>query len=188
MKKVLGLDVSSSCIGYSILGIDDDKIILLHHGNIKPPKKDKCSIIERLHIVSLAIHELCILHNPDFICIEELLQYMPNKTSANTIITLAVFNRAVALQVYKTTGKLPLFMLPITVRTQIKNFLQRKNRIEKEDIPDILQKYFGKTFFKIVGYKKRGKNKGEPVIEVFDEADACAVAWAGIIKMGLLEG
>jgi len=187
MKKVLGLDVSSTTIGWGLLGIKDHNIVILEHGNIKPPKKNNFSIVERLYIVSKEIELLCQRLMPDYIVIEDLLQYMKNKTSANTIITLAVFNRAVALQTYKTTNKLPLFLLPISVRTCIKKFLKMQVKIEKEQIPDILQNYFGKTFFKIVGYKKQGKNKGQPIIEVFDEADACAAAWAGIIKLNLLE-
>lgn len=186
MQKILGLDVSSTTIGWGLLGVEDNKAVIIEHGNIKPPKKDKFSIVERLDIVSKQIDELCKKHNPDFIVIEDLLQFMKGGTSANTIITLAVFNRAVALQTYKSTGKIPLFLLPISVRTLIKKFLQMKIRIEKEEVPTILQNYFGKTFFKVVGYKIRGKNKGQPVIEVFDEADACAVAWAGIIKLNLV--
>lgn len=188
MKTILGLDVSSSCIGYALVRVVEDEIELVVHGHINPPKKDEVSLIQRLDAVSKEIENLCAKYTPDYTIVEEIAQYMQGKTSANTIITLAVFNRAVALQVFKSTGKVPLFLLPISIRTRIKKFLGRVEQIEKEDIPDILQDYFGKTFFKVVGYKKRGKNKGQPIVEVYDEADAVAAAWAATIELGLAKG
>jgi Holliday junction resolvasome RuvABC endonuclease subunit len=168
--------------------IDNGKVSIIEHGNIKPPKKDKYELVERLSIVSDEIDALCQRLNPDYIIIEDFIQFMRNQTSANTIITLAIFNRMVALQVYRTTLKIPLFLLPVSVRAILRKHLRMTRKIEKEEIPTILQSYFGKSFFKLVGYKTRGKNKGRPVVEVLDEADACAVAWAGIIKLKLIEG
>ncbi len=187
MKKILGLDVSSTCIGWALLGIDNNIITIIEKGNIKPPNKNKCSLVERLYSVVNDIDTLCNRLKPDYCVIEDIIQFMQHRTSANTIIMLATFNRAVALQVYRSTNKIPLFILPISVRSCLKKFLKRKEKISKDEIPAILQSYFGETFFKIVGYKKHGKNKGQPVVEVFDEADACAVAWSGIIKLNLLE-
>lgn len=187
MQKILGLDCSSTTVGWALLGIENGSIVIVEHGNIKPLNKEKFSIVERLDDISKRIDLLCKRLDPTFIIIEDIVQYMQNKTSANTIILLALFNRVIALQIYRTTHKLPLFLLPISIRSKIKRFLKMTNKIDKEDIPDILQKYFGKTFFKIVGYKKRGKNKGQPVIEVYDEADACFAAWAGIIELNLVK-
>lgn len=187
MITILGIDCSSSTIGWALLGVDNGYIKLIEHGYIKPPGKDGYSIVERLDIVSYEIKYLCERLSPNYTIVEEIIQYMKNQTSANTIITLAVFNRAVALQLYRSTGKIPLFLLPVSVRSRLKKFLQLDRKIEKEDIPNILQDYFGKTFFKLVGYKKRGKNKGQPIIEVYDESDACAVAWAGLIELGLIK-
>jgi len=44
MKKVLGLDISSSVIGYSIIEFDDNNINLVKYGHIKPPGADKGSL------------------------------------------------------------------------------------------------------------------------------------------------
>lgn len=187
MITILGIDSGSKTIGYGLVGIDNNKIILIEHGNIKPPKRDNMPLILRLDWVSKEIDLLCKKLNPTYVIIEDIIQFMKNHTTANTIITLATFNRTVALQVYKTLGKVPLFLLPISIRSKIKNYLGRKEKIEKEEMPYILQKQFGKDFFKFIGYKKRGKNKGQPVVEVMDEADAVAAAWAGSIELRLLE-
>lgn len=187
MQTILGIDCSSSTIGWAYIGVDGSTINLLDHGHIKPPKKDDFSLIERLDSVSKDIERLCEKLNPNFTIVEEITQYMKGKTSANTIITLAVFNRAVSLQLYRSTKKVPLLLLPISIRTRIKRFLGRTEPIEKEEIPGILQEYFGKSFFKVVGYKQRGKNKGQPIVETYDEADAVAAAWAGVIELGLVK-
>ena len=183
MIKVLGIDCSSSTIGWALLGVDGYEIKLLEHGHIKPPKKDKCSLIERLDIVSSDIKVLCDRLKPDHSVVEDIIQFMPRRSSATTIIMLAVFNRAVSLQLYRSISKVPLFLLPVSIRSRISKFLGI-TKIDKEDIPKILQDYFGKAFFTIE-YKAKGKNKGKPIITVFDEADACAAAWAGIIDMKL---
>lgn len=183
MKTILGLDCSSTTIGWAVLGVDDSGIKLIDHGNIKPPKKDECSIVERLDIVSKDIDALCSRVNPDNIIIEDIIQFMGKASTANTIITLAVFNRTIALQVYRTTGKIPEFLLPVSVRAKLRKFLTL-DKLEKEDIPAELQKYFGKAFF-TVSVKTKGKFKGQPVITTYDEADAVAAAWAGIIHLGL---
>lgn len=187
MQTILGIDCSSTTIGWALLGVDNNKIKLLEHGHIKPPKKE-VPLVERLDVVTKDIALLCNKLNPNFTIIEEITQFMKGKTSANTIITLAVFNRAVALQLYRSVKAPPLFLLPISIRTRIKRFLGRTEPIEKEEIPKILQDYFGKSFFNIVGYKKHGKNKGQPIVETYDEADAVAAAWAGVIELGLIKG
>lgn len=187
MQTILGIDCSSSTIGWAYMGVEDNKIKLLEHGHIKPPGKD-IPLLERLDSVSKEMANLCDRFKPDSTIIEEIAQFMKGKTSANTIITLAVFNRACALQLYRSTNKNPLFLLPISIRTRIKRFLGRTEKIEKEEIPTILQNYFGKSFFKVVGYKQRGKNKGQPIVETYDESDAVAAAWAGIIELGLVKG
>lgn len=187
MQTILGIDCSSSTIGWAYIGVENNKIMLLDHGHIKPLSKD-FPLMERLDSASKDIANLCERFNPDSTIIEEIAQFMKGKTSANTIITLAVFNRAVALQLYRSTKKNPLFLLPISIRTRIKRFLGREQQIEKEEIPTILQDYFGKSFFKVVGYKQRGKNKGQPIVETYDEADAVAAAWAGVIELGFVKG
>jgi Holliday junction resolvasome RuvABC endonuclease subunit len=182
---ILGLDVSSVCCGWAIM--DSYGPTLISHGHIKPPPKDGYSIVERLDITMQEIDILCKKTKPDISIVEDITQYMANRTSANTIITLALFNRAVALQVYRSTGHIPLFLLPRSIRTRIKRFMKLENEIEKEDIPNLLQNFFGEKFFKIVGYKQRGKNKGKPIVEVYDEADACAAALAGLIELNLIK-
>lgn len=187
MKTILGIDSGSKTIGYGFLGIEEDKVQLIEHGNIKTLDKDKHSIVERLDHISKQIELLCEKLKPDHVLIEDIIQFMQKRTTANTIITLAVFNRVISLQVYRSTGKIPIYLLPISIRTRIKKIFNLEKTPEKEEIPNLLQNYFGKTFFKIVGYKKRGKNAGQPIISTYDEADAVAAGLAGLFELGLLK-
>lgn len=186
MITVLGFDVSSTNTGFALLGVDKNVITIIEHGSIKPLKKDGYHLLERLDDIAQRVDELCMRFKPDYCCIEESVQYMANRTSANTIIVLSVFNKTVALQVYKTLGKIPMFLLPVSIRSRIRKYLGI-DKIEKEDIPKILQDQFGESFFRVVKYRTRGKNKGTPVLSTLDEADACAAAWAAIIEMGLVK-
>lgn len=186
MITILGLDVSSTCTGYGLLGVEGSTITIVEHGTIKPLKKDGYHIVERLDDIAKQVSVLCDRLKPDYCCIEESVQFMKGRTSANTIITLSVFNKAAALQAFRSIGKIPLLLLPVSIRSRIRKFLNLE-KIEKEDIPDILKDFFGENAFKVVKYRKRGKNKGAPVSSAFDEADGCAAALAGLIELGLVK-
>jgi Holliday junction resolvasome RuvABC endonuclease subunit len=178
--KLLAFDVSSSCIGNAIIGIENNTVELIKYGNIKPPKKEKASIVERLDMVCKEIEKLCSEYKPDHIVIEDIVQFMAHRSTAKTIITLGVFNRVVALQVYKTTNKIPLFLLPVSIRSKLSKIIGI-GKIAKEDIPEILQQFFDKEQFKIK-YKKNGSIDKT----IFDEADAIAAALAGGIHLGII--
>lgn len=180
--RILGLDVSSTTTGYSILEIDAyNNVKLLIHDHIKPMKKEDGELIERLNEISNDIKKICDKYKPNYIGIEEITEYMPGKSSANTIITLAVFNRAVGLQCYKSTGILPLFTSPMGIRKAISNTFKFK-RLDKEEMPSVVHYLFGADNF-TYAVKKMGKNKGEASIETFDQADAVAVSLHYLIEL-----
>lgn len=176
MKTILGLDISSSCSGYAIIDINDKTLIA--YGHIKVLKKDKYSIVERLDHLAKEINSLCFKYNPEIIVIEEISKFMAHRSSANTMITLGIFNRVCALEVYKTTNKIPIFLMPITIRTAIKKHIGLKEKIKKEEMPNIIKNHLYDAFD--IKMKKDGKTIDS---KVFDEADAVAAAWAGLIKL-----
>jgi Holliday junction resolvasome RuvABC endonuclease subunit len=184
MATILGLDVSSSTIGYCLLKVENKKLELLEHNHIKPSKDDNHTLIERLDLMTKEINKICVSYNPNYIVIEDSVQFMANRTTANTIILLSVFNKAVALECYHATNKLPIFLLPVSIRAKIGKCLSIK-KINKEDLPDIWENYFGKSSFKMK-FKIKGKNKGKKIDEMYDEADAIAAAFAGAIKLELI--
>lgn len=166
IMKILGFDVSSSCIGWCFLYVDSYKVIKKKKsGVIKPPKsKDKIENLAKTRdkIVSL-IEEI----DPDYIGIEDIIKFMPGKSSANTIIKLTEYNRMVSLASYDYLCESPKLFNVLSIRHGIKH---DKKLPSKEDIPEIVAKHL-KFKFK---YKlnKNGNKKDEN----YDESDSIAVA------------
>lgn len=170
--KVLGLDCSSSTIGW---GLVDDKLNLLAHGHIKP-KKSKYSLMERLDDVFIKIDELVSELKPDVVAVEDiLLKFTKGRTTAKTITILASFNRVASLSAYKQCSKL-VFLSVQEIRKLIKNHYQIDKKIEKEEVVDIVIKYLYNDFD-----IKLNRNK-KMAVENTDEADGIFVAWGYIIK------
>lgn len=166
MSKILGFDVSSTTIGWSLLNIDDDKVItLIKSGWIKPIKKG--SIIERLIDTRDKIKNIIEDSKPDDIGIEDIIQFMQGKSTAKTIITLTTFNRMVCLLAYDYLGRSPTLFNVMSIRhgLKINNIFPKK-----EDMPELVAKHLGITF--PYETNKKGKLKEEN----FDMADGIAVA------------
>jgi Crossover junction endodeoxyribonuclease RuvC len=171
IKKILGLDVSSSCIGWGLLEIDESnkEIKYLDSGLITPTKDG--DIIERLFQTKNEVLSIMDKCEPDHIGIENIINFIRNKSSANTIITLAVFNRMVGLLARDFLNKSPELFGVLDIRHGLKT-----NKIlpKKEDMPELVAKHLGITFpYK---YINRGKTKGKVHVTNYDRADGIAVA------------
>lgn len=182
---ILSFDVSSTTVGWGCLEVINKEITLLDCGFVKPLKKQNYHIVEVLANLSREIEVLCLQYKPDVIVVEDYLKFMANRSSADTTITLGIFNRVVALQTYKTTEIKPLFLLPISIRAIIRKFLKIKNKITKQDMPALLQNYFGKESFRME-YKTKGKKKGQLIDEIYDIADGVAAGLAGAVYLKLI--
>lgn len=167
IKKVLGIDCSSTTIGYCVLEINektkDIKFISCNY--LKPIKKG--SIIERIIDTRDKILNIIDEIKPDYIGIEDIIQFMQGKSTAQTIITLTTFNRMIALLSYDYLGHLPELFSVMTIRHGLK---ENKILPKKEDMPDLVAKHLGITF----PYLEN--RKGNIKAESYDMADAVAVA------------
>jgi len=165
MKRVLGFDASSSTIGYCILDIDGYNIQFVHANYIKPPKKG--NIIERIAKTRQEVQEVIQKYKPDYVGIEEIIQFMAGASTAKTIIMLTTFNRMVGLAAYDCLKKLPEMFNVVSIRHGLK---LDKELPKKENIPQLVSAHLGITF--PYEYDKKGKVK----VESFDMADGVAVA------------
>jgi Holliday junction resolvasome RuvABC endonuclease subunit len=165
-KRVLGFDVSSTTIGYCVLDIEDNNDIhLIVADYLKPLKKG--SIIERIVDTRDKIQTIITKAKPDYIGIEDIIQFMQGKSTAKTIIMLTTFNRMIGLCAYDYLKKSPELFSVMTIRHGLKtdNVFPKK-----EDMPELVAKHLGITFPYEVN--KKGKVK----VESFDKADGVAVA------------
>lgn len=166
MKRVLGFDVSSTTIGYCVLEIDDkDNIGFVYANYLKPLKKG--SIIERIVDTRNKIQTIIDQVKPDYIGIEDIIQFMKGQSTAKTIIMLTTFNRMIGLCAYDYLQKSPELFSVMSIRHGLKT---GKDLPKKEDMPDLVSKHLGITFPYEVN--KKGKVK----VESFDMADGVAVA------------
>lgn len=166
-KTVLGFDVSSTCIGWCCLKIFNNEIKYSKAGFIKPPKDP--NIIVRLSKTRKLISDILLTYKPDYIGIEDIIKFMKGASSANTITTLAIFNRMIGLLSYdflNDKNGLKLFNV-MTIRHGLKN---NSTLPKKEDMPALVSQHLGIKF--PYEYNKKGKIK----IENYDMADSVAVA------------
>ncbi len=166
MKRILGFDVSSTTIGYCVLEVDDNNDIQFVLCNyVKPIKKG--SIIERIANTRDVIRSVIDQVKPDYIAIEDIVQFMAGASTAKTIITLTSFNRMIGLLSHDYLQKPPALYSVMSIRHGLKT---DKNLPKKEEIPDLVAKHLKIKFPYL--FNKKGKIK----VESYDMADGVAVA------------
>lgn len=171
IKRVLGFDVSSSCIGYCLLEwnntTNDIKFGSVDY--FKPTKKG--NILERLRDTRDHMADVINKLRPDYIGIEDIIQFMQGKSTAKTIITLTTFNRMVCLLAHDYLNKSPELLSVMSIRHGLK-----LNKIfpKKEDMPELVAHHLNISF--PYEYLSKGKNKGGIKSESYDMADGIAVA------------
>lgn len=167
MTKILGIDCSSTTIGWCILDADvvtkDIKFIKADY--LKPIKKG--SIVDRIADTRNKINVILNTEKPDMVGIEDIISFMKGKSTAKTIITLTTFNRMTCLAAYDYLKKSPELFNVMTIRHGLKI---GKDLPKKEQMPELVAKHLGITFpYQI---NKKGKIKEESL----DMADGVAVA------------
>lgn len=114
--KVLGLDVSTSITGFSVIDDSDESLVEIGHIDFK-----KCNDLwEKADHVKACLESIIDKHNPGVIYIEEsLLGFSSGLSSAGTLFTLAKFNALVSYFVYKKTGKVPMYVAANSARKTV---------------------------------------------------------------------
>jgi Holliday junction resolvasome RuvABC endonuclease subunit len=178
--KVLGLDISSATIGWSLVSYNstEKRFIVHQYGHIKPMSKKKSngSFSKRLDSAYSKILGLLEETEPDVVAVEDYAKkFSKGRSSANTIIVLATFNEAIALAVYRKLSQ-EVVRYPVTsLRSSISKYFS-KDIVSKEDVFPFVCEIFKDQFVPILN---RNDNTKE---ECYDEADSIFVALAHLIK------
>lgn len=170
--RVLSFDCSSTTVAYALLEVNDKKITLKSLAYIKPIKSK--DFILRLIDTRDKLKKIIEKEKPDLISIEDIVKYFPGKSSANTIITLATFNRMLCLLAYDYLKKTPNLYSVMAIRHNLKI---NGHFPSKEEMPEVVA-----TWLKIPFPYKYSK-KQKKMIENEDMADAVAV---GLYTINLL--
>lgn len=165
MKRVLGIDCSSTTIGVCLLEINGDDIRFVDCSYLKPIKTG--SIVDRMVDTRDKMKKIIEDYAPDYIGIEDIISFMQGKSTASTIITLTTFNRMICLLARDYLNKSPELFNVMSIRHGLK---LNKKLPSKEEIPDLTAHHLGVKF----PYKMN--KKGLPAAESYDMADATAVA------------
>lgn len=166
IKKILGIDISSSTIGYCTLTWDDtnNDIKFIECNYLKPSKKG--TILERIVDTRNKFKIIIDKIQPDYIGIEDLIKFMP-KSTATTVVVLTTFNRMISLLAHDYLNNFPQLFNVMSIRHGLK---LNKKLPAKEDMPELVAKHLGITFPYV--YNKNKKIKEESM----DMADGVAVA------------
>jgi Holliday junction resolvasome RuvABC endonuclease subunit len=163
--KHMGLDISSSTIGYTIC--EDENLLV--QGHYKPMKskvkKINKTLAERLLPTYKDMVKLFNQHKPDSVCIEDYARkFSPGRSSAQTIIVLSCFNEVVSMACVDSLGFAPS-KYPVA---SIRKTIGLKGKVEKEDVlKKILEKH---PSFNVQHSRSNNIKK-----ETYDEADSLAV-------------
>lgn len=175
MIKTLSLDISSSTIGWAIIGSEDDRITILEHGHLKPVK-DSYSLANRALKSQVLVRNLIRKYNPDKIAIEDYVtKFTKGRSTARTIVVLSVFNEAMSMACIEEKKVDPDKIAVTTIRSLISKASGLKIS-SKEECFDYIKSI---PSFSIKLNKKQKIKK-----ETYDEADAVAVGIASVIRSG----
>jgi Holliday junction resolvasome RuvABC endonuclease subunit len=180
-KNVLGMDISSSTIGWSLVEFEEDAAgkgcdaVLVDYGHLKPPPSKAGSLTVRINDAYDSMNELFLRLDPDFVAIENYAnKFSSGRSSARTIIVLSVFNELSALACLRALGVEPVKYNVITIRSRLSKFFNKTIK-SKDDTFDFVCEYFSN--FEVRKNRNDGVKK-----ECYDEADSIAVSLCYIIS------
>jgi len=178
MGKILGLDISTSCIGWCIL---DDQTGSVGAASAIVLKDIKC-VFDKALMVKEELYSIINDHGVDTIAIEENLQaFRPGFSSAKTIVTLARFNGIVSWLSYECTSVKPNFINVNHARKAVKLKIDRKSSLStKEQVFEWVKINGMEDFPWPTKMLKSGPRKGRVIFDdsCYDISDAFVIAKA----------
>jgi len=165
---ILGLDISTSITGYTILGLDG-KIIEIDHWNFTNKKKFPTLFSKALEVKKQLFNFDYVLEH---VYIEPALSmFSMGKSSAHTISTLTKFNGIVSWLCYETFGIEPEYIPAPTARKKCGITIKRGIKAKEQVIKFLLDN----KMLSRVEYTRTGKLKPH----CYDEGDSLVIAMAG---------
>lgn len=179
---ILGLDISTSCTGWTILS-DDGELVEIGHIDFKGGP----NFWEKVDHAMLVLDGICEKHKPSVFYVEESLQgFRPGLSSASTLLTLAKFNGLLSFFVRQKVGKDPYYISSAEARRACGlKMLQKKKHPKayghKEQTFESISAGLLKTH---VWPERRGVDPTKPLTErvptwAMDECDSYVIARAG---------
>lgn len=181
-KVLLGMDVSTTVCGYSLISLEEKKLLEMNYYKFKGE-----TLLDRTKELDDFINTLCASFNIKYFCIEERLKsFQAGGTNAESMTKLAAFNFYCQTIFFKKD--IPIKEIPVATarKLAIQNFhsiaRKIKNIKQKEVAFNFIVKELGEDKFP-TKVMKSGKRKGETVFidEARDMSDSYIIAKSGII-------
>ena len=186
MKTYLGLDISTSCTGWSLVTLEDTQRVLnvklgyIPLSKIKDPYDKAAAVKESFEKIKNSHSSV------DEIYIEENLQaFRPGSSSAKTLVKLARFNGVVSYISESIFLIKPEFLNVNHARKSLDIKVQREKICGISTKQQVLNWAANLDFMKDYGWPtkvlKSGPRKGEEVVDpvCYDMADALVISLAG---------
>jgi Holliday junction resolvasome RuvABC endonuclease subunit len=178
--NILGLDISTSTVGFAIIDTTDMNIVALGHWSLK----NKVGLLNKADVVLDGIKELLSKHNVhSCVWIEEpVMRFAPGMSSAQTITMLVGFNAMVTYGIHSLLGLQVAHVKPGDARRSCGLYMTTKaksgNKSQKEQVYCQLTSHPSGLLANI---KFPLTKTQKPKPENYDEADAYVVARHGAI-------
>jgi hypothetical protein len=147
IRIILGIDISTACLGVSLAKYDGNEIEILKISHVKPKVSKKIKGTEALFLKAKQFKEEFIEKYRDIgltdIVIEEPL---PNSQNNNTVTTLLRFNGMISQSIYEATGIVPKYISSYDARKYafpelmaIRKFNKKGERYDEKKIKKSLK-------------------------------------------------
>lgn len=174
MIKTLGLDISSSVIGWSVISSNGKDVCLYEYGHILPPPSKKGSLAFRMNSAFDDISNLLRRVNPDVVSIESYVnKFSHKKSSARTIIVLSSFNEVISMACIRELG----FEAEKYTVGSIRSIISKEYSLDVKSKDDVIN-FVNSKFDNFIIRKNKNNNISKTV---YDESDSIAVALASVL-------
>ena len=142
IRVILGIDISTTCLGVSLVKYDGNEFEILKVSHVKPKVSKKIKGTEALFLKAKQFKEEFIEKYKDIgltdIVIEEPL---PNSQNNNTVTTLLRFNGMISQSIYEATGIVPKYISSYDARKYAFPELMAVRKYNKKEEMYPLKKY-----------------------------------------------
>lgn len=175
--RVLGLDISTSVIGYCVIESDDRSIVELGHISLKNVE----GLFNKVDFAVPNIAAILVGHNVSKCYIEEPVQmFTAGMSSAHTILTLAKFNALVSYHVRNQLSDANTFFVkPNEARKTCGLIMTTKAKAGGLSVKEQCFNQLTASNGLLSHVKWDMTKTGKPKPENFDRADAYVVAYHG---------
>lgn len=147
IRIILGIDISTACLGVSLARYDGTNVEILKISHVKPKISRKIKGTESLFMKTKQFKEQFIEKYKDIgltdIIIEEPL---PNSQNNNTVTTLLRFNGMISQSIYEATGVVPKYISSYDARKYafpelmaVRKFNKKGERYNEKKIKNALK-------------------------------------------------